>query len=177
MGRPVGRRTVPLLAALVLLASAACGDTSTAPETATPSPTPAPSKSLADQTIDAYVRQLDPGRGIVGYDQIEFFAGEAATRACDEDGVPAGERQTEWCNDIYIRNPGQETVEATLAAGATTTMYFSMAVSCTEQPCRLTLEQFAAEVAQRVAGGGPGLLARIVVEAGAVVSIAHIYTP
>ncbi|GAB2951435.1 hypothetical protein GCM10027280_44800 [Micromonospora polyrhachis] len=141
------------------------------------SSTPEPSKSLTDRTIDAYVRQLDPGRGIVGYDPIEFFGGDAATRACDEDGIPAQDRSAEWCNDMYIRNPVQETVEATLAAGATMTMYYSMAVSCAEQPCKLTLEQFAAEVAQRVAGDGPGLLAHIVIKDGAVLSIAHIYTP
>jgi hypothetical protein len=52
----------------------------------------------------------------VTYDEIQWFWGADAVKACAQDGVQS---QTEWCNDYYFRNANSRLRSASLAPGVT----------------------------------------------------------
>jgi hypothetical protein len=55
--------------------------------------------ALADGRHPVYLKTVDPGQQTITFDLIQFFAGEAATKAAAEDG-----QESPPPNDYYIRN-------------------------------------------------------------------------
>jgi hypothetical protein len=101
-------------ALLILLMAAAVGGCGGSEEpggaggaqatTAAPAPTAAtPTISepvvLADGRHPVYLKTVDPDRPTITFDLIQFFTGEAATKAAAEDG-----EESPPPNDYYIRN-------------------------------------------------------------------------
>jgi hypothetical protein len=54
---------------------------------------------LADGRHPVYLKTVDPDRPTITFDLIQFFTGEAATKAAAEDGA-----ESPPPNDYYIRN-------------------------------------------------------------------------
>ena len=72
--------------------------------TAAPAPTAATPTTrepvvLADGRHPVYLKTVDPDRPTITFDLIQFFTGEAATKAAAEDGA-----ESPPPNDYYIRN-------------------------------------------------------------------------
>jgi hypothetical protein len=122
MGRPIPSRqttspAVTLLALFLVLAVSGCGGdseqpggtggatgstaapTSAAPTSAAAAPATTEPAVLADGRHPVYLKTVDPGRGTITFDLIQFFTGDAATKAAAEDG-----EESPPPNDYYIRN-------------------------------------------------------------------------
>lgn len=123
MGPPIDCRWVPpgasqrvrrLGAALLILLMAAavggCGSgepggtggtpaTTAAPASTAATPTTGEPVVLADGRHPVYLKTVDPDRPTITFDLIQFFTGEAATKAAAEDG-----EESPPPNDYYIRN-------------------------------------------------------------------------
>lgn len=107
----VRRLGAALLILLMAAAVGGCGGsgepsgTAGAPATtAAPASTAATATSsepvvLADGRHPVYVKTVDPDRPTITFDLIQFFTGEAATKAAAEDG-----KESPPPNDYYIRN-------------------------------------------------------------------------
>ena len=107
----VGRLGAALLILLMAAAVGGCGGSEepggaggTPATTAAPAPTaagPATSEPvvLADGRHPVYLKTVDPDRPTITFDLIQFFTGEAATKAAAEDG-----EESPPPNDYYIRN-------------------------------------------------------------------------
>ena len=89
------------MAALILLVTASVGGcggseepggaggapaTTGAPASTAGAPTTGEPAALADGRHPVYLKTVDPGRQTITFDLIQFFAGEAATKAAAEDG-------------------------------------------------------------------------------------------
>ena len=113
-GRAVPRRRRLLVAALVLLVTASVGGcggseepggaggtpaTTAASASTAGAPTTGEPAALADGRHPVYLKTVDPGQQTITFDLIQFFAGEAATKAAAEDG-----QESPPPNDYYIRN-------------------------------------------------------------------------
>jgi hypothetical protein len=117
MGRPipsqVTSRAVTLLTLVVIVAVSGCGgggseepggaDGGTAATAAPTSAAAAPATTepvvLADGRHPVYLKTVDSNGRTVTFDLIQFFTGDAATRAAAEDG-----EESPPPNDYYIRN-------------------------------------------------------------------------
>jgi hypothetical protein len=121
MMRPVAA----MLTLLVALALGGCGGSEqpggaggAAATTAAPAPTvSAPTTSepvvLADGRHPVYLKSVDPDRRTITFDLIQFFTGDAATKAAAEDG-----KESPPPNDVYIRNVNSRLRTLPVAADA-----------------------------------------------------------
>ena len=73
--------------------------TTAAPTSTAAGPTTSELVVLADGRHPVYLKTVDPGQQTITFDLIQFFAGEAATKAAAEDG-----QESPPPNDYYIRN-------------------------------------------------------------------------
>jgi hypothetical protein len=107
------RRRLPF-AALILLVAATVGGcggseepdgaggapaTTAAPASTAGAPTTSEPATFADGRHPVYLKTVDPGQQTITFDLIQFFTGEAATKAAAEDG-----EESPPPNDYYIRN-------------------------------------------------------------------------
>ena len=112
MTQRVRRRGAALLILLMTAAVGGCGGGSEEPGGAggAPATTAEPPSSaggtatsepvvLADGRHPVYLKTVDPDRRTITFDLIQFFTGEAATKAAAEDG-----KESPPPNDYYIRN-------------------------------------------------------------------------
>jgi hypothetical protein len=107
----VRRLGAALLILLMIAAVGACGGseepggaagataTSAAPVSTAAGPATSESVVLADGRHPVYLKTVDPDRRTITFDLIQFFTGEAATKAAAEDG-----EESPPPNDYYIRN-------------------------------------------------------------------------
>ena len=108
MGRPIAS----LLALVLVIVLSGCGGdsgdsggaggapaTTAAPTTAAVAPTTTEPAVLGDGRHPVYIKTVDPGGRTITFDLIQFFTGDAATRAAAEDG-----EESPPPNDYYIRN-------------------------------------------------------------------------
>jgi hypothetical protein len=72
---------------------------------------------LADGRHPVYLKTVDPGQRTITFDLIQFFTGEAATKAAAEDG-----EESPPPNDYYIRNVNPRLRTLPVAADATITV-------------------------------------------------------
>jgi hypothetical protein len=86
--------------------------TSTTAATATSEPA-----VLADGRHPVYLKTVDPDRGTITFDLIQFFTGEAAVKAAAEDG-----EESPPPNDYYIRNVNPRLRTLPVRAGAPITV-------------------------------------------------------
>ena len=73
--------------------------TTSAPAPTAAAPTTSEPVVLADGRHPVYLKTVDPDRPAITFDLIQFFTGEAATKAAAEDG-----EESPPPNDYYIRN-------------------------------------------------------------------------
>ena len=136
----MGRRIASLIALVLVVVLSGCGGGSeesgagggATATTAAPAPTPtaaAPATTepavLADGRHPVYIKTVDASGQTITFDLIQFFMGDAATKAAAEDG-----EESPPPNDYYIRNvnprlrtlpvrPGAPITVNVLAAGST----------------------------------------------------------
>jgi hypothetical protein len=114
MGRPITAsqttsRVGTLLSVVLLLALTGCGgdsrepggatETTAAPTSAAAPPATTEPAALGDGRHPVYLKTVDPDGQEITFDLIQFFTGEAATRAAATDG-----EESPPPNDYYIRN-------------------------------------------------------------------------
>ena len=92
----------------------------------------------------ALVRSVDARRHTLTFDQLQWFWGMAAHRACIEDGETIGD--FEWCNDYYYRNHSRHLRTIPVTRGASLT---SVSPSDTTVQRKLTLTQLSRIVANQ----------------------------
>jgi hypothetical protein len=73
--------------------------TTAAPASTAGTPTTSEPASLADGRHPVYLKSVDPDRQTITFDLIQFYTGEAATKAAAEDN-----KESPPPNDYYIRN-------------------------------------------------------------------------
>jgi hypothetical protein len=106
----VGQLGVALMILLMGAAVGGCGSgepggaegtpaTTAAPPSTAATPTTSEPVVLADGRHPVYLKTVDPDRPTITFDLIQFFTGEAATKAAAEDG-----EESPPPNDYYIRN-------------------------------------------------------------------------
>jgi hypothetical protein len=70
--------------------------------------------TLADGRYDAYVRKVDPDRGLIVVDLVQVFTGKAAVQAALEDGM---DRSAAEVRDTYVRNQNDRLRTLEMAGG------------------------------------------------------------
>jgi hypothetical protein len=127
--QPVRRLGTALLILLMTAAMGACGGseepggaggttaTSAAPASTTGAPITSEPVVLADGRHPVYLKTVDPDRQTITFDLIQFFTGEAATKAAAEDG-----KESPPPNDYYIRNVNSRLRTLPVAADAPITV-------------------------------------------------------
>jgi hypothetical protein len=172
-----------MAAMLTLLAASALGGCGGSDEpagqgggvatTAAPAPTAAPATSrpavLEDGRHPVYLKTVDPGRRTITFDLIQFFSGDAATKAAAEDG-----EQSPPDNDYYIRNVNSRLRTLPVAADAPITANTLTAQSSgsATKNVSLTLDELAGYFPTR--GADPFW---ITVDQGQVTKMAQQYLP
>jgi hypothetical protein len=120
------RRMVAMLTLLAALALGGCGGSDEpagsggggeVATTAAPGPTTAPAGNepavLENGRHPVYLKTVDPDRRTITFDLVQFFTGDAATRAAAEDG-----KESPPPNDVYIRNVNSRLRTLPVAADA-----------------------------------------------------------
>jgi hypothetical protein len=109
--RRLRQLTAALLTLLAAVALGGCGGseqpsgaggttaTTAAPATTVSAPTTSEPVVLADGRHPVHLKTIDPDRRTITFDLIQFFTGDAATKAAAEDG-----KESPPPNDYYIRN-------------------------------------------------------------------------
>jgi hypothetical protein len=179
------RRLRQLTAALLTLLAAAalggCGGSEQAggaggapATTAAPAPTAsAPTTSepvvLADGRHPVYLKTVDPDRQTITFDLIQFFTGDAATKAAAEDG-----KESPPPNDYYIRNvnPRLRTLPVAADAPITVNVLAAQSTGSATKDVSVTLAKLASYFPN---SGTPPFW--ITVEQGQVTRIAQQYLP
>jgi hypothetical protein len=178
------RRLRQLTAALLTLLAAAalggCGGSEqpggggTTATTATPAPTvrvPTTSEPvvLADGRHPVYLKTVDPDRQTITFDLIQFFTGDAATKAAAEDG-----KESPPPNDYYIRNvnPRLRTLPVAADAPITVNVLAAQSTGSATKDVSVTLAKLASYFPN---SGKPPFW--ITVEQGRVTRIAEQYLP
>jgi hypothetical protein len=87
--------------------------TTAAPAPTTKTPASNEPAVLEDGRHPVYLKTVDPGRRTITFDLIQFFTGDAATRAAAEDG-----KESPPPNDYYIRNVNSRLRTLPVAADA-----------------------------------------------------------
>ena len=125
------RATAAVLALLVAMALGGCGGSdepaagggATAATTGAPAAKPGGAPATTEQAVledgrhPVFIKTIDPDRRTVTFDLIQFFTGEAATRAAAEDG-----QESPPPNDYYIRNVNSRLRTLPVAADAPITV-------------------------------------------------------
>ena len=113
--------------------TAAAGPTTTAPAGNEPA-------VLEDGRHPVYLKTVDPGRRTVTFDLVQFFTGDAATRAAAEDG-----KESPPDNDYYIRNvnPRLRTLPVAADAPITANTLTAQSSGSATKNVPLTLDQLA----------------------------------
>jgi hypothetical protein len=177
----MGRSIAALLILLMTAAVGGCGGdeqpggaAGTPATTAAPTPTTAATATtepavLADGRHPAYVKSVDPDGQTVTFDLIQFFSGDAATKAAAEDG-----EESPPPNDYYIRNVNPRLRTLPVRAGAPITVNV-LAAQSTGSPTKdvsVTLAKLASYFPNN---GTPPFW--ITVEQGQVTELAQQYLP
>ncbi|HEU4899174.1 MAG TPA: hypothetical protein VFX88_16660 [Actinomycetota bacterium] len=126
----MGRWIATLLALVLVVVLSGCGGDSgesgagggAAATTAAPTPTPATPATtepavLADGRHPVYLKTVDASGRTITFDLIQFFMGDAATKAAAEDG-----EESPPPNDYYIRNVNPRLRTLPVEAGAPITV-------------------------------------------------------
>jgi hypothetical protein len=142
-------------ALLILLAAAAlgaCGGseepggaggttaTSAAPASTAAGPATSEPVVLADGRHPVYLKTVDPDRQTITFDLIQFFTGEAATKAAAEDG-----EESPPPNDYYIRNvnPRLRTLPVAADAPITVNVLAAQSTGSSTKDVSVTLAKLA----------------------------------
>jgi hypothetical protein len=171
-------------ALLLLLAAAAVGGcggseepggaagapaTTAAPPSSAAAPATSEPVELADGRHPVYVKTVDPDRPTITFDLIQFFTGEAATKAAAEDG-----EESPPPNDYYIRNVNSRLRTLPVASDAPITVNVLAAQSTgnSAKDVSVTLDELAGYFPN--SGTAPFW---ITVEQGQVTKIAQQFLP
>jgi hypothetical protein len=164
MGPPTGslqatssasRRPLQLAAALLALVTAAalggCGGSkqpggasgataTTAAAVSTAAPTTTEPVVLADGRHPVYLKKVDPDRQTITFDLIQFYTGDAATKAALED-----HKESPPPNDYYIRNvnPRLRTLPVRVDAPITVNVLAAEATGSATKDVPVTLAKLA----------------------------------
>jgi len=177
----MGRSIAALLILLMTAAVGGCGGdeqpggaAGTPATTAAPTPTTAATATtepavLADGRHPAYVKSVDPDRQTITFDLIQFFTGDAATKAAAEDG-----EESPPPNDYYIRNvnPRLRTLPVRAGAPITVNVLAAQATGSATKDVSVTLAKLASYFPNN---GTPPFW--ITVEQGQVTELAQQYLP
>jgi hypothetical protein len=114
--------------------------TTAAPATNAASPTTSEPVVLADGRHPAYLKTVDPDRRTITFDLIQFFTGEAATKAAAED-----DKESPPANDYYIRNvnPRLRTLPVATDAPITVNVLAAQTTGSSTKDVSVTLEKLA----------------------------------
>jgi hypothetical protein len=95
---------------------------------------------LADGRHPVYLKTVDTGQRTITFDLIQFFTGDAATKAAAEDG-----KESPPPNDYYIRNVNPRLRTLPVAAGApiTVNLLAAQATGSATKDVPVTLEKLA----------------------------------
>ena len=194
MGPPIASRQATPTAArrlrqfaaalLTLLAAAALGGcggseqpgeaagttaTTAAPASTAGGPTTSEPVTLADGRHPVYLKTVDPDRQTITFDLIQFFTGDAATKAAAEDN-----EESPPPNDYYIRNvnPRLRTLPVAADAPITVNVLAAQTTGSATKDVSVTLAKLASYFPN---SGTPPFW--IVVEQGQVTRIAQQYLP
>jgi hypothetical protein len=194
MGPPIASRQATPTAArrlrqfaaalLTLLAAAALGGcggseqpgeaagttaTTAAPASTAGGPTTSEPVTLADGRHPVYLKTVDPDRQTITFDLIQFFTGDAATKAAAEDN-----EESPPPNDYYIRNvnPRLRTLPVAADAPITVNVLAAQTTGSATKDVSVTLAKLASYFPN---SGTPPFW--IVVEQGQVTRIAQQFLP
>jgi hypothetical protein len=143
--------------------------TTAAPVSNAASPTTSEPAVLADGRHPVYLRTVDPGRRTITFDLIQFFTGEAATKAAAEDN-----KESPPPNDYYIRNvnPRLRTLPVAADAPITVNVLAAQTTGSSTKDVSVPLEKLASYFPN---SGTPPFW--ITVAQGQVTRIAQQYLP
>jgi hypothetical protein len=179
--RRLGQLTAALLTLLAAAALGGCGGseqpggargataTTAAPAPTVSAPTPSEPIVLADGRHPVYLKTVDPDRQAITFDLIQFFTGDAATKAAAEDG-----EESPPPNDYYIRNvnPRLRTLPVAADAPITVNVLAAQTTGSATKDVSVTLAKLASYFPN---SGTPPFW--ITVEQGQVTRIAQQYLP
>jgi len=114
--------------------------TAAAPATNAASPTTSEPVVLADGRHPVYLKTVDADRWMITFDLIQFFTGEAATKAAAEDN-----KESPPANDYYIRNvnPRLRTLPVAADAPITVNVLAAQTTGSSTKDVSVTLEKLA----------------------------------
>jgi hypothetical protein len=114
--------------------------TTAAPATNAASPTTGEPVVLADGRHPVYLKTVDTDRRTITFDLIQFFTGEAATKAAAEDN-----KESPPANDYYIRNvnPRLRTLPVAADAPITVNVLAAQTTGSSTKDVSVTLEKLA----------------------------------
>jgi len=175
------RAAAALLILLMTVALGGCGGSQepggagATPATSAPTsaPTGGPTTSepamLADGRHPVYLKTVDPDRQTITFDLIQFFTGEAATKAASED-----HQESPPPNDYYIRNvnPRLRTLPVGADAPITVNVLAAQSTGSSTKDVSVTLAKLASWFPN---SGTPPFW--ITVEQGQVTKIAQQFLP
>jgi len=179
--RRLRQLTAVLLTLLVAAALGGCGGseqpggaggapaTTAAPAPTVSAPTTSERVVLADGRHPVYLKTVDSDRQTITFDLIQFFTGEAATKAAAEDG-----KESPPPNDYYIRNvnPRLRTLPVVADAPITVNVLAAQSTGSSTKDVSVTLAKLASYFPN---SGTPPFW--ITVEQGQVTRIAQQYLP
>jgi hypothetical protein len=95
---------------------------------------------LTDGRHPVYLKTVDPDRRTITFDLIQFFTGEAATKAAAED-----DKESPPANDYYIRNvnPRLRTLPVAADAPITVNVLAAQTTGSATKDVPVTLEKLA----------------------------------
>ena len=143
--------------------------TTAAPATTEATPTTLEPAELADGRHPVYLKTVDAGQQTITFDLIQFFTGDAATKAAAEDN-----QESPPPNDYYIRNVNPRLRTLPVAAGApiTVNVLAAWSTGSSTKDVSVTLDELAAYFPN--SGTAPFW---ITVEQGQVTKIAQQFVP
>jgi hypothetical protein len=154
----------------------ATASASPVPSSVATSPTPSASPALADGRSYGYIKSVDATNKELVFDLAQFFSGDAANKAAQEDGVIGPGESVD--NDYYIRNVNPKLRIIPIAP--TVIIEIIQWSNCCEHTLKPTLTTFA----KAFPGPGPtddfhGLDSSywLTVKNGAIVKIEEQYLP
>jgi hypothetical protein len=114
--------------------------TTAAPAPTAATPTTSEPVALADGRHPAYLKTVDPDRPTITFDLIQFFTGEAATKAAAEDG-----EESPPPNDYYIRNVNSRLRTLPVRSGApiTVNVLAAQSTGSSTKDVTVTLDELA----------------------------------
>ena len=143
--------------------------TTAAPASTAATPTTSEPAALADGRHPVYLKTVDPGQQTITFDLIQFFTGEAATKAAAEDG-----EESPPPNDYYIRNVNSRlrTLPVRSDAPITVNVLAAQSTGSSTKDVSVTLDELASYFPN--SGTAPFW---ITVEQGQVTKIAQQFLP